>query len=100
MFSSRNKGTRRVRRVNDSGVYDWISIVCGIVVILTAVVLFIDREKYEKGFTIVFLFSAVMNICMGIKYHKRSDLFRTITCFAAGIAIGVLAVISIPALWF
>ncbi len=100
MFSNKNRGTRRSRRLNDSGVYDWISILCGVFIILTAVVLFIDREKYEKGFTIVFLFSAIMNITMGIKYHKRSDLLRTITCFAAGIAIGVLGIISVPALWF
>ncbi len=94
-----SKSDRRRRSLNSSGIYDTINIILGLGVIITAVVIFIDKVKYDKVFTIVFLLAAIMNICMGIKYYHRREIVKMIALFCAGIFLLIMMIISFIALW-
>lgn len=90
---------RRRRGIHSSGIYDTINFVLGIVIILTALFIFIDRAKYEKLFTVVFLLAAAMNMCMGIKYYHRKELAKIIALVLASIFFIGMMIISFVALW-
>lgn len=94
------KKERRKRKFNETGgFYDTINFILGIGVIVSALVIFIDHEKYDKFFTLVFLLSSLMNICMGIKYFKRHEMLKMTALMIAGIFLMVMMVITLLALW-
>lgn len=100
-FLSKNdiRAERRRRGLNSSGVYDMINFILGICIIITAIFLFADRMKYEKLFTVVFLFAAALNMCMGIKYFHRHEIAKTAALGIAGIFFIIMMIISFMALW-
>lgn len=94
------KTERRKRNINATGgFYDTINFILGIGVIVSAFVIFIDHEKYNKLFTIVFLLSSLMNFCMGIKYFKRHEMLKTAALMIAGIFLMVMMAVTLIALW-
>jgi hypothetical protein len=93
------KAERRRRGINSSGVYDTINFILGIVIIILALFIFIDRIKYERMFAAVFIFAAAMNMCMGIKYYHRRELAKTISLGIASVFFVAMTVISFMALW-
>ncbi len=100
VFSENKSSGGRYRKVRNSGYYDIVTFVSGIILIVAAILIFINKKHFDKAFTVVFLCSACMNICMGIKYYKRSEIFRMTALFIAGVFMLILGIISIPALWF
>ena len=90
---------RRRRRLNSSGIYDMINFILGISIIITALLLFVDRVKYEKLFTVVFLFAAALNMCMGIKYYHRHEIAKIVALGIASIFFIIMMIISFVALW-
>lgn len=102
MLFSKKKGRKdegRRRSVNKSGVYDVINAIMGLCIILSTFVIFIDRVKYEKMFTAVFLFASTMNTCMGIKYLKRQERLKAIVLILAGIFLMAVTVLTFFAFW-
>lgn len=94
------KAERRKRNINAAGgLYDTINFILGIGVIVGAFVIFIDHEKYNKLFMIVFLLSSLMNFCMGMKYFKRHEMLKTAALMIAGIFLMVMMVITLIAFW-
>lgn len=82
------KGSRFINIV------DIVNMVLGVVIIVCTVFLFVDIAHHQKLFFIIFLLSAIMNICMAVKYYKRYDAPRTIALAAFAIILMVLAVVS------
>ena len=99
MKKDSSKSDRRRRKLHSSGIYDTINIIMGIGAIITAIVIFIDQTKYEKAFTVEFLFASILNLCMGVKYYQRREIAKTIALFIAGIFLLVMMIISFIALW-
>ena len=89
----------RRRSINKSGVYDTINFILGLCTIISTFVIFIDRVKYQKFFTAVFLFAAAMNICMGIKYFKRNEILKTLALMVAGLFLLGMTVLTFFAFW-
>lgn len=98
-----NKENRKIekrrRNLNSSGLYDTVNVFLGIAILIVAIFIFIDKEKYDKMFAVEFFMVSAMNICMGIKYFKRQEITKTIALFAAGIFFAIIMVISFIALW-
>ncbi len=95
------KRDRRIRNGNSTGiVLDTINFILGIGVILSAFVVFIDHEKNQRFFTVVFILSALMNICMGYKYFKRHEVIKTAALMIAGVLLIVMSVITFMAFWY
>lgn len=90
---------RRRRGLNSSGIYDMLNFILGICIILTAIFIFIDRVKYEKLFTVVFLFATALNMCMGIKYYHRHEIVKVAALVCASIFFILMMIISFMALW-
>lgn len=91
---------RRVRNGNSMEmILDTVNFILGIGVILSAFVLFIDHEKNEKFFTIVFFMAAIMNLCMGYKYFKKHELVKTAALIIAGVLLVFMSIITFIALW-
>lgn len=82
------KGSRFINIV------DIVNMVLGVFIIVCTVFLFVDISHNQKLFFVIFLLSAIMNICMGVKYYKRYDAPRTIALAAFAIILLVLAVVS------
>lgn len=101
LFLGKNtsKDSSRRRRINSSGGYDIINTILGILVVISTIFIFIDREKYEKFFVAVFLFAAAMNICMGLKYFKRNEILKMVALMLAGIFLIGMTVITFLAFW-
>ena len=85
VFSENKSSGGRYRKARNSGYYDIVTFVSGIILIVAAILIFINKKHFDKAFTVVFLCSACMNICMGIKYYKRSEIFRMTALFIAGV---------------
>lgn len=94
-----SKNDRKRRNLHSSGIYDVINIIMGIGVIITAIVIFIDQNKYDKAFAVEFFFACVLNVCMGIKYYHRREIAKTAALFIAGVFMFIMMVISLIALW-
>ena len=75
-------------------IVDIVNMVLGVIIIVCTVFLFVDITHNQKLFFVIFLLSAIMNICMGVKYYKRYDAPRTIALAAFAIILLVLAVVS------
>lgn len=82
------KGSRFINIV------DIVNMVLGVIIIVCTVFLFVDISHHQKLFFIIFLLSAIMNICMGVKYYKRYDAPRTIALAAFALILLVLAGVS------
>ena len=100
LFSGKSskEGVRR-RRGTSSGVYDITNTILGIFVVLFTLLVFVEREKYEKFFVAVFFFAAAMNVCMGVKYLKRNEIIKTIALMLSGVFLLGMTVVSFLAFW-
>lgn len=92
------KTERRIKRLKSSGIYDVINVILGLIIIVIAVVIFIDKEKYSNLFAIEFLFAAGMNICMSLKYYQRQEVIKVIVGVLAVIFFIIMAVLGFLAL--
>lgn len=75
-------------------IVDIVNMVLAAIIIVCTVFLFVDITHNQKLFFLIFLLSAIMNICMAIKYYKRYDAPRTIALSAFAVILLVLAVVS------
>lgn len=81
------------------GIVDIINTLLAGAIIICTVFLFVDIGKNEKLFFVIFLLSAILNICMAIKYFKRYDAPRTIALAAFAVILLILAAVSFISLW-
>lgn len=73
---------------------DHINAVIGIIIILLAVMLVIDVEKYLFLFPVLFTTSAVMNILLAYKYLKMNDMLRALILTVAFVALTIISIIG------
>lgn len=80
-------------------IVDIFNMILGVIIIVCTVFLCVDISSHQKLFSVIFLLSAIMNICMGIKYYKRYDAPRTIALVLFGLILLVLAGVSFVSIW-
>lgn len=96
----KGKLDRRIRSRNAMGdAIDIINFILGICVVITAFLVIVNHNKYEKLFPVVFLFAALLNGSMAFKSFKRHELVRMIAGIIAALFLMVMTIISLIALW-
>lgn len=75
-------------------VIDVINTGLSIVIILAALMLVINVEKYMIMFPVVFLASALMNVALGFKIYKRRESLHGIILYIVGVCMFVLTIIG------
>lgn len=90
MDINRNKrGFRHVGKIIDA-----VNVAFAIVIIIAAIFIVIDIEKYMIMFPIVFLASALMNMALAVKIYKRRETMHSIVLMVAGIVMLILSIIG------
>ena len=99
-------GNEKKRKVRGTTVaLDTMHIVIGIVIVLMAVVSFVNPEEYMIFFPIIFLLAAVLNLVTGNHKLRRSkrNQRQKITAVGQmifGSVLVILAVISAISIWW
>lgn len=90
MDINRNKrGFRHVGKIIDA-----VNAAFAIVIIIAAIFIVIDIEKYMIMFPVVFLASALMNMALAVKIYKRRETMHSIVLMVAGIVMLILSIIG------
>ncbi len=90
MDINRNKrGFRHVGKIIDA-----VNVAFAIVIIIAAIFIVIDIEKYMIMFPVVFLASALMNMALAVKIYKRRETMHSIVLMVAGIVMLILSIIG------
>lgn len=98
-----NEKRRKVR--GESMALDMMHIVIGIVVVIMAVISFINPEEYRFFFPVIFFLAAILNLATG-KYrlmHSKRDSKKKAAALVQmffGGALVVLAVVSAVSIWW
>lgn len=85
-------------------IIDWLHIVLGFLIVLMAIITFLNPERYMFLFPFIFLLAAVLNLLNGIHRYRQSGRTKKKKMTAAGqllIAafLLVIAVISAVSIW-
>ncbi len=80
------RGRRRNPR-NITLILDWIHIIIGILVMIMAVIAFINPENNMILFPIIFFLAAVLNIVNGVYRYSQSDRDQKKKASAIGLLI-------------
>ncbi len=75
-------------------VIDAINVALAMIVIVAAIFIVIDIEKYMIMFPIVFLASSFMNFALGLKIYKRRENMHGIVLLIAGLVMLALSIIG------
>lgn len=90
---------RRKRPFRHFGrVIDIINIVLSAAVLICAVLVAMDREKYMLLFPVIFLCTGLINLALALKFYKRRVTFRFFTLmlgFVAFAAFGIFTLVVI-----
>ncbi len=83
---------------------DWLHIIIGILVVVMAVVVFLNPEGYMMLFPLIFLLAAVLNIVNSVyRYHQSGREKRkkviAIGQMALAVALIGIAVVSAVSIW-
>ena len=87
-----NRNRRNFKTIGK--IIDVINTGLSIVIILAALMLVINVEKYMIMFPVVFLASALMNVALGFKIYKRRETLHGIILYFVGVCMFVLAIIG------
>lgn len=87
-----NRNRRNFRYLGK--IIDIINVILSIIIILAALLLIINVEKYMIMFPIVFSTSALMNFALGIKTYKRRETLHALILFIIGLFMLILSVIG------
>ena len=87
-----NRNRRNFKTIGK--IIDVINTGLSIVIILAALMLVINVEKYMIMFPVVFLASALMNVALGFKIYKRRETLHGIILYFGGVCMFILAIIG------
>lgn len=85
-------------------IMDWVHIVIGVLIVVMAVIAFLDPEGYQVCFPLIFFLAAVLNIINGVYRYRQSGREKRRKVLAIGqlaIALALLgvAVVSAVSIW-
>lgn len=95
---------RQVRRNsprNVSLILDWLHIITGLLVVIMAVIVFINPENNMILFPIIFFLAAMLNLVNGIYRYQQSGRDKRKKASAMGlitVAVFLLAVMTVSAI--
>ena len=93
-----DKSRRTMRKV--TSIMDVVNTVMGMVILVCGVLILIDSKDNEGLFPIVFLAAAIMNGLMGMKYHMRREMIRSVALFVSMAFLALLCIVGIAGIWF
>lgn len=97
----RYRQSRRNSPRNTSMILDWVHIIIGVLVVIMAVVAFINPENNMILFPVIFFLAAVLNLVNGIYRYQQSGRNKRKKVLALGlllIAVFLLIVMIISAI--
>lgn len=89
---------------NTTLVIDWIHIVLGFLIVLMAIVAFLNPESHMMLFPLIFLSAGLLNLSNGIFHYKKSGHNKkkkagSIGQFLIALALFLMALISAVSIW-
>jgi len=82
---------------NSAIAMDWIHIIIGVLIVVLAVIVFLNPESNRILFPIIFLLAAVLDICNGTYKYRQSGRNKKKKAAAAGqfVVAGLLLVMTV-----
>ena len=89
------KNTIRRNNLRQHGMLiDFINIILCILIIASAIFLALNVEKHMIIFPLIFLLSAIMNGCLGVKKYKMDEYSACIILFFVALLLLALSIFS------
>lgn len=89
LYERRTRGYKRI-----GPKLDIISIILGIGIIISGIILVIDVKKYIICFPILFTMAALMNLTLAFKHYKMAEMGRALILAISFIVLTILSIVG------
>lgn len=83
---------------------DWIHIIIGFLIVLLAVITFLNPEDNRILIPVIFILAAVLNVCNGVHQYRQSGRDKkkkaaSVVKFVLAIVLAAMAAVSGISIW-